>query len=50
MKKLFKTIVDISAKNYEYIFVSAGKVGMQIRINPSDLVEVINGEYGDIQK
>lgn len=50
MKKLFKTIIDESAKNYDYIYVSAGKVGMQIKISPSDLISIINGEYGDISK
>lgn len=50
MKKLFKTVIDESAKDFEYIFVSAGKIGMQIKINPDDLVDVINGVYGDIKK
>ena len=50
MKKLFKTVIDASASSYDYIYVSAGKIGMQIKINPNDLIEVINGEYGDIQK
>ncbi len=50
MKKLFKTVIDESAKDFEYIFVSAGKIGMQIKINPEDLISVINGIYGDIKK
>ncbi len=50
MKKLFKTVIDESARDFEYIFVSAGKIGIQIRINPDDLVGVINGVYGDIKK
>ena len=50
MKKLFKTIIDETAMPYDYIFVSAGKIGMQVKINPNDLVNVINGEYGDISK
>lgn len=50
MKKLFKTIIDETAILYDYIFVSAGKIGMQIRINPNDLVGLINAEYIDIKK
>ena len=50
MKKLFKTVVDETAKNYEEIFVSAGKVGMQVKINPNELLNIVNGVYGDIKK
>ena len=50
MKKLFTTIIDESANNYEYIFVSAGKIGMQIKISPNDLAKEINGKFGDIKK
>lgn len=50
MKKLFKTVIDETAKNYETIFVSAGKVGVQVRIDPDELIGVVNGEYGEIRK
>ena len=50
MKKLFVTTVDESALNYEYIYVSAGKIGLQMKIRPQDLIEVINGKYGDVKK
>lgn len=50
MKKLFKTYIDDSASQYDYIYVSAGKVGMQIKINPDDLFRVVKGTYGDIKK
>lgn len=50
MKKLFKTIIDESAVLYEHIYVSAGKIGMQVKISPTDLINVINGEIGDISK
>lgn len=50
MKKLFKTIIDETAILYDYIFVSSGKIGMQIKINPNDLVSLINAEYIDIKK
>ena len=50
MKKLFRTFIDISAKNKEYIYVSGGKIGMQIKVNPNELINLINGEYKDLIK
>lgn len=50
MKKLFKTVIDSSASNYDYIYVSAGKVGMQVKINPNDLINAVKAEYGEISK
>lgn len=50
MKKLFKTFIDESAQNREYIYVSGGKIGMQVKINPLDLVNLINGSFEDLTK
>lgn len=50
MKKYFKTIVDISAKKYETIYISAGKVGYQIEIGVEDLSKAIRIEFADIIK
>ena len=50
MKKLFKTVIDDSAILYKKIYVSAGKIGMQIKIDPNDLVKLINAEYKEIRK
>ncbi|RLK63722.1 Cys-tRNA(Pro) deacylase [Atopobacter sp. AH10] len=40
MKKLFKTYVDESALNYDKIYVSAGKRGMQVSLAPQDLLTI----------
>lgn len=48
MKKYFRTVVDISAKEKETIFFSAGKVGYQVEIAPADLEKMIKTEYADI--
>lgn len=48
MKKLFKTVVDASAKEYDAIFFSAGKIGYQVQVAPGDLKKVIPYEFGDI--
>lgn len=48
MKKQFKTVLDESAKEYELILFSGGKVGFSVEVNPRDLVAVINFELADI--
>ncbi|MBQ9448946.1 MAG: Cys-tRNA(Pro) deacylase [Acholeplasmatales bacterium] len=50
MKKSFKTIVDIDALAYDYIYFSAGRIGMQIKMNPNDLSKVINVEFKNIKR
>ena len=50
MKKKFETIIDETAQIFDYIYVSAGKIGYQIKINPNDLIGFINGKYFDICK
>ena len=50
MKKKFETIIDETAQIFYYIYVSAGKIGYQIKINPNDLIRFINGIYFDIYK
>lgn len=48
MKKNFPTILDESAKAFEQIYVSGGKIGMQLRLKPEDLKRAANAEYADI--
>lgn len=48
MKKSFKTIIDVSAKNFETIIFSAGKIGYQIEVNMEDLKRVINYTLEDL--
>lgn len=50
MKKSFKTVIDISAKEYSTIFVSGGKVGYQIEVGINDLADIIKAEFHDIVK
>ncbi len=42
MKKAFPTFIHESCLLYDYIFVSAGVRGLQLRINPSDLIGFIS--------
>lgn len=50
MKKQFKTIIDISAKNYDKIYFSAGKIGYQIETTLEELSKVIDYELYDIKE
>ena len=48
MKKFFKTTIDISAKEYETIFFSAGKIGYQVEMSIEDLKKIIRYQLADI--
>ena len=49
-KKFFKTVVDITSKDFETIYISAGKVGYQIEISVEDLAKVIRVQFDDLVK
>ena len=48
MKKQFPTFIHETAPSYEHVFVSAGKVGFQIELSPSDLIAVAGCKVADI--
>ena len=48
MKKPFPTVVDSSADGLDEIVVSAGKVGLQVRLKTDDLLSVVGAETDDI--
>lgn len=50
MKKVFPTVVDNSALAWETIYVSGGKIGLQIEINPKILETVVHAKFDDITK
>lgn len=41
MKKVFKTWIHHSALNFDTIFFSGGKIGLQIEMNPKELYGII---------
>ncbi len=49
MKKQFKTVIDITAKDFETIIFSAGKIGYQVEVNLNDLQKVIDFTLEDIK-
>lgn len=50
MKKFFQTTIDKSAKDFETIIFSAGKIGYQVELSLSELQKVINFTLADITK
>lgn len=48
MKKAFPTIYDETAKLYEKIFVSGGRIGLHIEIEPELLARITDGKFADI--
>jgi len=48
MKKAFPTYIDISGENLPHIFVSGGKVGLQVEVKPKALAELISASFVDI--
>ena len=48
MKKFFKTVIDISAEDYDTIIFSAGKIGYQVEMSLSELSKVIRFTTAEI--
>ena len=48
MKKPFPTVIDITAEALSEFYVSAGRVGRQIRVNPKTLCEFIGAKFEKI--
>ncbi|MDL0089235.1 Cys-tRNA(Pro) deacylase [Campylobacter gastrosuis] len=48
MKKQFETFIDDDAQNLDYILVSAGVRGKQLKLAPNDLVKAINARFAKI--
>ena len=50
MKKQFKTVIDVSAQNFQTIVFSGGKIGYQVEVSLDDLKKVIPFDLKDIIK
>ncbi len=48
MRKLYPTVIEESAKDFDEIIISGGKLGVQIVLNPLDLATVINGRFEQV--
>lgn len=49
MKKFFKTVIDLSAQNFDMIIFSAGKIGYQVEVSLDNLKKIIEFELCDIK-
>ena len=45
MKKKFPTFIEESAQLFDHIFISAGKVGLQLKISPFDLKDFLECDF-----
>ena len=48
MKKQYPTVIDASAEPLDRFLVSAGKIGFQVELKPTDLKDLIGGSFGDL--
>ena len=49
-KKRLQTIIDLTATDFDSIFVSAGRRGLEIELSPHDLKTLTGGTYADIRQ
>lgn len=48
MKKNFPTIIHSSAQSFDKIYISGGRLGTSIILNPQDLAKVTHATFADI--
>ena len=48
MKKAFPTIINETARYLDYMYVSGGRLGMQLKLDPGDLKRAAGAEYADV--
>ena len=47
-KKQLKTFIDASAEHHTTIFVSAGRRGLEIELDPNDLAQLLQGRFAQL--
>jgi len=50
MKKKYPTYIDETAQLFDEIYVSAGIRGMQIKIKPEDLIEIVEWAFAELSR
>ena len=48
MKKQFPTVIDSTAQAFDQIYISGGRIGTTIKVNPQDLAKVVNAKFEDV--
>ena len=49
-KKRLRTVIDTSAREFETMFVSAGRRGLEIELSPDDLASLTKASFASIAK
>lgn len=47
-KKKLRTFIDTSAEDHATIFVSAGRRGLEIELDPADLARLLQGRFAEL--
>ncbi len=50
MKKAYPTLFHTTLTHYDYIFISAGQRGLQLKLAPQELLKAVSGILADITK
>lgn len=50
MKKLYPTFIDEQVADLKTIYISGGRKGLSIGMDPSDLIEIISGSFANVVK
>ena len=48
MKKAYTTFIEESAQLFETVFVSGGKIGLQVELSPNSLINLCGAAYADL--
>lgn len=48
MKKSYPTFIDETAQLYKEIYISGGVRGMQVKLSPFDLIDLIDAKFEDL--
>lgn len=48
MKKQFPTVIQEDAESLDHIYISGGKLGMQLQLSPLDLKKVTGASFADV--
>lgn len=48
MKKQYRTVIHESARAFDKVIVSGGRLGLQLVLAPADLAKACSGEFADI--
>lgn len=49
MKKQFPTVIHETARDFDEIYISGGRIGLTLKINPLDLAQITGAAFADIR-